>query len=318
MEDVEGEAGEKFAWRYEALIADRDVQVVLPARSSFVQRVEKLQEPLQALSRFSPLFIASFIACLIGAHRLSGTRLPIEHYLLTGLGFFLFYPALVFLSGVFELELAAAVALVVITALLTVFVGRATESRRIGWQTALLCGVFFGLFSMGMISPLRGLLFTVGGLLLVGMFMLLVARQRPPEPAIEEIAPREPSAGPGDEVDEMAEPVEATPLEEQSTIEPAVEVNAPDIPVTIPVPPPPTPPPPSRYCPHCGGPLDEAFAFCPACGRDAKPFHRCSSCGAEHYVSSDTELGHCPACGERMGGHANGRTHESTNWGMGE
>lgn len=315
VEDVEGEAGEKFAWRYEALIADRDVQVVLPARSSFVQRVEKLQEPLQALSRFSPLFIASFIACLFGAHRLSGTRLPIEHYLLTGLGFFLFYPALVFLSGVFELELAAAVALVLITALLTIFVGHATESRRIGWQTALLCGVFFGLFSMGMISHLRGLLFTVGGLLLVGMFMLLVARQRPPEPAIEEVASRESSASAGDEVDETAEPVKATPPEEQLTIVSPVEVNAPDIPVTIPEPPPPLP---SRYCPHCGGPLNEAFAFCPACGRDAKPFHRCSACGTEHYVSSETELGHCPACGERMSESANGRIQESTNWGMGE
>jgi hypothetical protein len=65
-------------------------------------------------------------------------------------------------------------------------------------------------------------------------------------------------------------------------------------------PPPPPPPPPSRYCPHCGGPLDEDFSFCPACGQDAKLFRRCHACGAEHYLPPGAALGHCPACGEPL------------------
>jgi hypothetical protein len=311
VDDVESVTGERFAWRYEALIADRDVRVVLPARSGFVQRVEKLQEPLGALSRFSPLLVAFFVACLAGVHRLDGVRLPIEHYLLAGLGFFLFYPALVFLSGVFELGLAAAVALPVITALLVIFVGRATASRRAAWQMALLCGVFFGLFSLGMMSRLRGLLFTAGGLLLVGVFMVLLARRRPvqapprpgplPEKPPEPLAPHstEPESGSDrDSGHEATEPREGEP----ETEDPAcVELTAnPDDGLES-EPPVAEPPPLKRYCPHCGTGLDDAFSFCPGCGRDAKLFRCCPACGAEHYVPAEAELAHCPLCGEEMG-----------------
>ncbi|MBN1812383.1 MAG: zinc ribbon domain-containing protein [Anaerolineae bacterium] len=299
----DAEDGEQFLWRYDALIADRDVQVELPTRMSFLQRVEQLREPMRRIALASPVLVAFFVASLAGLHRLGGVRLPLQHYLLAGLGFFLFYPALTFLSGVFELPLAAAVALFIVTGLLISFLGRAIGWRRAWLQTLLLCAVFLGLFSLGAMSQLRGLLFTTGGLLLLGAFMLLVARQRPSAPAIDETDPGEPSEGPGSEADEAAEPTEVVLSEDQSAAELSVEVNATEIPATVPTPP--TPMPPSRYCPHCGGPLDEAFAFCPACGRDAKPFHRCPACGAEHYVSPETELSHCPACGERMSESAN-------------
>ncbi len=296
FEDAEN--GEQFAWRYDALIADRDVQVELPTRMSFLQRVEQLREPMRRLALASPLLVTLFVASLAGLHRLSGIQLPLQHYLLAGLGFFLFYPALTFLSGVFELPLAAALALFIVTGLLIAFLGRVIGWRRAWLQTLLLCVVFLGLFSLGAMSQLRGLLFTTGGLLLVGAFMLPVARQRPPEPAIDETDPGESSEGPSGETDEAEKLTEISPPEEQSATELSVEVNATESPGTIPTPP--TPMLPSRYCPHCGGPLDDVFAFCPACGRDAKPFHRCSACGAEHYVSADVDLSHCPMCGEQM------------------
>jgi hypothetical protein len=294
----DAEDGEQFAWHYDALIADRDVQVELPTRMSFLQRVEQLREPMRQLAVASPLLVALFVACLAGLHRLSGIKLSLQHYLLTGLGFFLFYPALTFLSGVLELSLAAAVALFVVTGLLISFLGRAIGWRRAWLQTLLLCAVFLGLFSLGAMSQLRGLLFTTGGLLLVGAFMLLVARRRPLKPAVGETDSGEPSESPGSEAGEMEEPTEVALPEDQPATEPLVEVNATETLATMPTPP--IPMPPSRYCPHCGGPLDEAFAFCPACGRDAKPFHRCPACGAEHYVSADVDLSHCPACGEQM------------------
>jgi hypothetical protein len=271
----------------------------------FLQRVEQLREPMRQIALASPLLVAFFVASLAGLHRLGGVRLPLQHYLLAGLGFFLFYPALAFLSGVLELPLAAAVALSIVTGLLIAFLGRAVGWRRTWLQTLLLCAVFLGLFSLGAMSQLRGLLFTTGGLLLVGAFMLLVARQRPPEPASDETDSDEHSEGPGGEVEE---PTEITPSKEQPATELSVEINAAESSATIPTPPTPTPP--SRYCPYCGGPLDEAFVFCPACGRDAKPFHRCPACGAEHYVSPDAELSHCPACGERMDESANERISE--------
>jgi hypothetical protein len=293
------EGKDLFVWHYDALIADRDVQVELPTRMSFLQRVEDLQEPLRAVARISPLFVALFVACLAGVHRLSGVQLPVQHYLLAGLGFFLFYPALTFLSGVLDLALAASVALVVVAGLLIVFLARAAGWRRTWLQTLLLCVVFLGLFSLGAMSHLRGLLFTMGGLLLVGAFMLLVARQRLSEPAIVGTDSGVPFEGPGSEVGEAEEPAEGPSPEDQSAAEPSVEVDVTESSVTLPAPP--IPAPPSRYCPHCGGPLDEAFAFCPTCGRDARPFRRCPACGSEHYVSPEAELSHCPVCGEEMG-----------------
>lgn len=275
IENAEGE--EQFAWQYDALIADRDVQVTLPDRPGFVQRVERLRESLLRLSLASPLLVALFIACLAAMHRLSGVRLPFQHYLLAGCGLFLFYPALTFLCGLLDLGMAAAVALAAVTALLLIFLARVAGWRRTWWQTLLLVAVFLGLFSLGTMSRWRGLLFTTGGLLLVGGFMLLVARQwsqRPqeskeePESASQEDTPVEP---------ETIDPPAEEPL---SAYSPAAE-----------------PAPPSRYCPKCGGPLDENFAYCPTCGHDARLFRRCSACGSEHYVPPEADLSHCPACG---------------------
>lgn len=267
VEDVEN--GEQFSWQYDALIADRDVQVTLPTQPGSVQRLEQLQGPLSKLSLASPLLVVLFVTCLAGLHWLSGIRLPFQHYLLAGFGFFLFYPALTFLCAVLDLKLAAAVAMAAVTTLLTLFLGRAAGWRRTWWQTLLLTAVFLGLFSLGAMSRLRGLLFTTGGLLLVGMFMLPVARYRPPQPVETEPTPQK------DQTieQEMVEP----PLKKLPSVEP---------------------PAPSRYCPHCGTPLDEAFSFCPTCGRDANLFRRCPACGSEHYVPHEADLSHCPACGE--------------------
>jgi hypothetical protein len=269
-EDGEQILREKFAWRYEALIADRDVQVELPTRMSFLQRVEQLREPMRRIALASPLLVAGFVGCLAGLHRLSGIQLPLQHHLLAGLGFFMFYPALTFLSGALELPWAVALASVVVTGLLVAFLGFAAGWRRTWWQVLLLCAVFLGLFSLGAMSQLRGLLFTTGGLLLVGAFMLLVARRRVERSNLQSQIPDLESVRESDSVDE-----------------PKTEPEKPELR--------------ARYCPHCGAELDEAFAFCPACGHDAKPFRRCPACGTEHYVSPDVDLSHCPACGERMG-----------------
>ncbi len=262
---VENGAGEKtFAWQYEALIADRDVQVTLPEQMGFAQRVERLQEPLRALSSASPWLVALFVACLAGMHGLSGVRLPFLHYLLAGCGFFLYYPALTFLSGVLDLAPAAAIAMVAVTALLVVFLGRAAGWRH-SWQTLLLAAVFLGLFSLGLVSRWRGLSLTAGGLVLVGAFMLLLARHQVVKPQ----SPISSLMAPSDEP-ETTEPV---PVEK---------------------------PAPARHCPHCGAPLDQAFAFCPACGHDAHGFHRCAACGATHYTPPETNITHCPSCGSQL------------------
>jgi hypothetical protein len=59
---VENAKGEQlFVWRYDALIADRDVQVTLPIQTGSVQRLEQLREPLRRFAQASPLFIILFV-----------------------------------------------------------------------------------------------------------------------------------------------------------------------------------------------------------------------------------------------------------------
>jgi hypothetical protein len=286
VESAEG--GEQFFWKYDALIADRDVQITLPIQSGSVQRLEELQEPLRKFSQASPLFVILFTACLVAMLRLNGVQLPLLHHLLAALGFFLFYPAVTFLCYVVASSAAVFLAAVAVTVLLVFFIGRAAGWRRTWWQTLLLCMVFLGLFSLGTMSRFRGLMFTSGGLLLVGAFMVLLARYRPPKPP-------EPEPEPPQEIESDAEQKDAAddlPVPETQE----VAAQAPE-PVAVP---PPSPPVPSRYCPHCGGALDEGFSFCPVCGHDANVFRRCYACGAEHYVSPDASLPHCPACGEPL------------------
>jgi hypothetical protein len=204
---------------------------------------------------------------------------------------------------VLDLNAAATVAFIVVTALQVFFLGRAAGWRKTGWQTLVLCIVFLGLFSLGSMSRLRGLLFTAGGLLLVGAFMALLARYRPPEPPEPE---PEPEPAPLQEMETEQGETDLTTVQTYEMDMQAVMSHQPP-PETVPEEtfepsplPPESPPPPSRYCPHCGGPLDQDFSFCPACGYDAKLFRRCPACDAEHYVPPEAKLGHCPACGEPL------------------
>ena len=57
------------------------------------------------------------------------------------------------------------------------FINRAIGERKAVVLTGLLLVVFLGLFAMGIITPWRGLFITLGGLILVGTFMAIYARQ---------------------------------------------------------------------------------------------------------------------------------------------
>ncbi len=266
--------GDALRWEYDALIADRDVRVVLPARQGFAQRVAALQVPLLILGQLSPLLVVLFVGSLYAVHRLSGIWMPFSHYLLAGLGYFLFYPTLSALSSAVELPVAGAVASGGTTALLMVFLGRAVGWRRTWHHTLVLSVAFLGLFSVGAVSQLRGLMISAGGLLLVGLLMVLAARHRVARPS--------------------AEAPSADAIEDQSADPGPAE--SPEL----------AAPPSPRYCPRCGAPLGESFAYCPACGHNVAGFQRCSACGREHYLPPEAGVDHCPACGSPFPTHKGG------------
>jgi len=77
---------ETFTWNYTGLIANRDIQLSLPARLSFAQRIAQLQDEFLALAGLAPFLVGLFVACLAGLFSLSSVRFRLEGYLLAGLG----------------------------------------------------------------------------------------------------------------------------------------------------------------------------------------------------------------------------------------
>jgi hypothetical protein len=265
VETVEG--GEVFSWGYEGLIADRDVELTLPRQLNFAQLVAERYEDLHDLSRAAPWLVGLFLVALFALFHLSGVRLRLDGYLLAGCGMALFYPLLTFLSGLVDVIPAAIVGLLLVAGLEMVFLGMAVGWRQT-WRGALLLGVFLGLFSMGMLSPWRGLLLTIGGVVLLGAFMAVSAR-RPPEV--------EPEAG----------------IEAGLNLEMAEE--------TLPKPlPKPDPEPTGRYCPYCARKVQDGDNYCPGCGRSTSPFYQCVGCGHEQFVPRELDLAHCLHCGEPL------------------
>jgi hypothetical protein len=259
--------GERWTWHYSALIPDRDIRLDLPARLSFAQRVSRLQDDFRTLGTLAPFLVALFLASLGGVLHLDGVRLRLPSYLLLGLGLALFYPLLTFLSGLLPLVAAAALATLLVSGLLLSFLARAIGRREILLRAGLLLLVVLGLFSLGVLTPWRGLLFTAGGLTLAGTFMLLYARRA--------VAPKpEPKPEPAPD----AKTVETPPVASAAAPEP-----------------------PHLHCPYCARPLETDYAFCPGCGHDTSALRRCPGCGHQQLVPPGTEATYCVRCGQALG-----------------
>jgi hypothetical protein len=288
------EEGEVWLWDYDALIADRDIRLSLPARLSFAQRVAQLQDDFRTLAGLAPVFVVAFLASLAGVFYLDGVRLPFATYLLAGCGLALFYPLLTFLSGMVDLVVAALLALVLVSALLVAFVGKTAGWRQGGWRVGLLLLVFVGFFSLGVLTPWRGLLLTLGALLLVGAFMLLYAR-RP-----REMAPND------DTFDPM---VKELSVDGQS--EPATELLAGTLPgpeTEMPLEDAAPADPHGPHCPYCSRSLAEDYAYCPGCGHDTSDVFCCAVCGHRQFVPAGLAIAHCVHCGASIAEHTRAST----------
>lgn len=257
------EDGETFAWQYTGLIADRDIRLALPQRLSFAQRITRLQNDFQYLAGLAPLLVGLFTACLAGLFALRGLRPGLQGSLLAGLGLALFYPLLTFGSGIIGILPAALAALALVSALLLVFFGLSLGWKQTWRPLVTLLVVFPGFFSLGILTPWRGLMLTSGALLLVGTFMWAYAR-RPHRP--ESASPNGAAGG------ETASP--AAPGEP-----PAPEVS---------------------HCPHCGRALEEDYAYCPGCGQDTASLQRCKNCGHRQPVPAGIRV-YCLQCGDALG-----------------
>jgi hypothetical protein len=286
------EGGEVWTWHYAGLIADRNIQLELPTRLSFAQRVALLQDDFRALARLAPLLVGGFLASLAGMLYLGNLRLRLASYLLAGCGFALFYPLLTFLSGLVDLVPAAVLALALVSGLVVVFIGLRAGWRHGAWRAVLLMVIYLGFFSLGTLTPWRGLLLTGGALVLIGAFMLLYARYRStiaPEP--EARPDPEPDAGLESSPEAGSEPVpDVQPASGPSEPEPGPEPQIGEgiLPEQEPA---------GLHCPYCARSLDEDYQFCPACGHDTSQVRRCGDCGRQQFVPAELGTVYCVHCG---------------------
>jgi hypothetical protein len=255
---------EIFTWKYSGLIAERDIQLALPTRLSFAQRLAQFQDDFRALARLAPFLVGLFLASLAGVFHLSGVSLRTESYLLAGLGLALFYPILTFLSGVVGVILASLLSLILVSGTLLVFLCLTAGWRGTWWRVGSLLFIFLAIFSLGWLTPWRGLAASGGGLLLVGIFMVLYAR-RPADP-------------------------EPEPQSTQVSHEPEhVPVLEEVIPETE-----------DLHCPDCGRALADDYHFCPGCGHDTSPLQSCADCGYKQLIPADCTLVYCIHCGQLL------------------
>jgi hypothetical protein len=291
--DEATDEGENLTWDYAGLIVDRDVQLTLPTRLSFAQRIAGLQEDFRVLAGLAPFLVALFLVSLAAVFYLGRVRLGLETYLLSGCGMALFFPLLIFMSGLVDLIPAAVIALSLVSGLLLVFLGLAAGWQQTRWRVGLLLIVFLGFFSLGILSPWQGLMLTSGGLLLVGTLMLHFARR----PLVPEPEPTPPHTNVVSEPDPALPPNEVTqepvsaPLPDE-TIPESDPALLPDVVAPVPA---------DFYCPFCTRALADDYRFCPGCGHDTEHFPRCTACGIRQFVPVDLDPVHCVHCGQNLG-----------------
>jgi len=194
------EGAQVFSWEYAGLIADRDIMLSLPSELGFAQRAAEMRVDLGGLALLAAPLVGLFLASLALSLHWGGVRLGLVTYLLIGWSVALFYPALALLTGLMPVGLAAALALLLISGLVVVFLGLSAGWRRTWWRAAWLLFIFLGILSLGMLSQWRGLMLFGGAFLLIASLMLLYARRQPgavPEPPPTEApAPEEPPVAP--------------------------------------------------------------------------------------------------------------------------
>lgn len=170
-EATQGDMVKTFRWEYSNLIPNRDIRVELPARLSFVQRVAQLQDEFQNLARVSPFLVVLLLVSFAALFYQSGLILRLEVYLLAGWGLALFFPLLTFLSGFVAPVLAAMTAFITTAGLVLTYMGLVGGWQQTWRKTAWLLFLVLGIFSVGQLTPWRGLLLSTGSLLLVGTIM---------------------------------------------------------------------------------------------------------------------------------------------------
>lgn len=265
-------SSDTFTWEYNNLVGNQDISLELPQRLSFAQRVAELQDDFRLLTVLAPFWVVLFMTGLWGWTWLQDRNLPFEVYALMGFALILFYPLLIFLSSLMPLILSSILTFVIISAVEVLFLFFSRKWSDLIPRVLWLLLIVLGLLSIGMLTPLRGLMVSVALLTLVLTFMIVVGGRR--------VSIREKFAAPEQELADVGE----TPVIEEDLA--AVPDEAPSSETEA-----------HQHCPSCGELVADDFKFCATCGYDLKSVITCHNCGYTQAVAPDVEQFYCLNCG---------------------
>jgi hypothetical protein len=240
------------------------------------------------LLRSGIVSLVLFGLLLVSGGLITGKRLTLGQYTLVALPIVVFYPLLLQLSKYLSVYLAFPLAFVLMGLLV---VGNLQRNQ--GRRFAYTYGVFglvtvVGLFSLAaLLTKGAGTVVTIAVFILVAYVVYAAPKLPARLPRREKprlVPPPPPTATEAPEAGEAAEP--------PTTAAPPTPAGRPT----------PEPPPAHHYCAYCGGAVQETFAFCPGCGKEARVAHQCAHCGADLCDTCSTEYRHCPGCGAKLQG----------------
>jgi hypothetical protein len=268
---------ETVIWEYTNLIDNRNIEISLPVKPTFSQRLSQVQSQLHDFTASAPIVVGSALLALAVLFHMSGTRLKLESYLLIGCSLAFFFPMVHFSSALIDLLAGSIISLVITIGVIALFLRQTAGWDQTGRSTVVVLSIFLGVFALGLITEWRGLLFTSGGVVLLGLFMVRYARGQRTRETLEP-APftnDEMYAAPVQLLDEDLEAVSATPsahYPEQRQF----------------------------HCPRCAHGLGHDANFCPECGYETKQIRICDSCGHEQLPPLGLTPSYCLSCGEVM------------------
>jgi len=285
------------SWVRAGLLTKYDVGIDVPVKPSLYNEWQRLA----LLCNFAPGLMLLFLLCVYAAAVARGQRSLFLHYPLLGIGFFLYYPMVLYLSLHLPFQKAIFLSTLLVAPLVLHYTGKLVSPGFAGSAGLLFVLLFQPLTAEAMLFPAyRSVLVLAAVFLIVAFFMIAV---RPHfidegEPD-EETAPESVGAEPPADLGMSALPaetasVEPGPVETEET-PPAAETadfptqseSGPDVPA-------------ARFCPHCACEVEGHFKFCPACGKDIDVFLACPSCRYEIVRAHGLEFSHCPACGANL------------------
>ncbi len=234
----------KLAWVYKGLVADKDISVAFPARRATGALGAAL---LRRLPWLAVVFTIAFAGWLWLITSLRGVTMRAAQHVAVAVCFFLFYPAVLFLSELIPADTAYFLALAAVTVMIMGYIASVMGLAFALKYVLLSLVAFLGFFGIAALAPeYTKVAVLAGAFLLVGFYMFATrgkgkpVPETPPDFSGTPIEPPQPAAPYAEAVAPAAPVYQPGPVPPEAPQ--IIAPPAPQVPPSPPMPPPQPPP----------------------------------------------------------------------------